>query len=281
MQLARSDASIFVPDAVTPLSEALGRTTHLGIGAHADDLEILAIDGILRCHEAEDAWFTGAVVTDGAGSARAGRYADVDDARMRELRVAEQEEAARLGRYGAMIQLGHPSSVVKAAAEVVVEDLRAVLEATRPSVVYTHNLADRHDTHVAVALSVLRAAASLPAEARPRRILGCEVWRDLDWLTADDCVALPVDEHEALQGSLLRVFDSQIAGGKRYDVATLARRAAHATFADSHAIDGHRALVLAMDLTSLMDTLDFAGHARALIRRFEADVLARIARLER
>ena len=42
MKLHRPNADIFIPDA-TPLPSALSRTTHLGIGAHQDDLEFFAV----------------------------------------------------------------------------------------------------------------------------------------------------------------------------------------------------------------------------------------------
>ena len=62
----------------------------------------------------------------------------------------------------------------------------------RPAVVYTHNLADKHDTHVAVALRTLAAIRSLPADVRPAAFYGCEVWRDLDWMVDEDKVAFDV-----------------------------------------------------------------------------------------
>ena len=65
-------ANLFIPDQQTGPG-AFARTTHLGIGAHHDDLEILGIDGILQCYRNPDASFTGVVVTDGAGSPRSGR----------------------------------------------------------------------------------------------------------------------------------------------------------------------------------------------------------------
>ena len=56
---SKADGSeAFVPDGA-PLSTALARTTHLGIGAHPDDLEIMACHGILECYRNNDRWFTG------------------------------------------------------------------------------------------------------------------------------------------------------------------------------------------------------------------------------
>jgi hypothetical protein len=90
---------------------------------------------------------------------------------------------------------------------------------------------------------------------------------------------MPVDRHENLQNALMGVFDSQIAGGKRYDLATAGRRKAHATYSESHGTDKHSALIWGMDMTALMADGDPSAHAAALIRRFEDEVLARIRRL--
>jgi hypothetical protein len=280
MNFSNPAAEIFVPDG-EPEGKALARTTHLGIGAHQDDLEIMAAHGILECFGRKERWFTGVVVTDGAGSPRTNEYAELDDDAMKEVRRREQRKAAVVGEYAAQVQLAHPSSVVKdrASAAPVVDDLRAILAAARPEIVYTHNLADKHDTHVAVALRVLEACRGLDALARPKRVVGCEVWRDLDWLSDGDKVVMPVDSREHLQAALMGVFDSQIAGGKRYDRATLGRRGAHATYSESHGTDRHDALIWGMDLTPLLDdTRDPRSFVAEHIRRFETEVLARLAK---
>ncbi len=59
---------------------------------------------------------------------------------------------------------------------------------------------------------------------------GCEVWRDLDWLNDDEKVLLDCSQHQNIARALSSVFDSQIIGGKRYDLAVEGRRAANATF---------------------------------------------------
>ena len=279
MKLSQESAQIFVPDQL-PLGVGLPRTTHLGIGAHHDDLEIMAAHGILECFASAERWFTGVVVTDGAGSARDFEYRTYNDEQMKAVRRAEQKKAAYVGEYGAQFLLDHPSSAVKNAANVdVVADLVEILRATAPEVVYTHNLADKHDTHVAVALRVIAACRALEPGARPLRLIGGEVWRDLDWLSEADKVPLPLDRREHLQSALLGVFDSQIAGGKRYDLATAGRRRAHATYSESHGTDQHSALSWGMDLTPLMHAGDPGAHLSALLRRFEDVVAARIRRL--
>jgi len=275
-------AEVFVPDA-SEAASALGRTTHLGIGAHADDLEIMAFQGILACFQREDLWFSGVVVTDGSGSPRDGAYRDYSDREMQRVRRIEQKKAAILGEYSAQILLDHPSAAVKdPASHLVVEDLQEVLRVTHPRTIYTHNLADKHDTHVAVALRVIQALRALKPAELPLKVYGCEVWRDLDWLHDSDKVAFDVSAHENLQAALLGVFDSQIAGGKRYDLATLGRRRANATYHASHGVDVTTGTVFAMDLTPLIlnPELRPAELIDGLIEGFHKDVGDRLARLE-
>ena len=66
---------------------------------------------------------------------------------------------------------------------------------------------------MAVLTRTLEAVRSLPRDGRPRKIYGCEVWRDLDWLPDARKVALPVSDRTNLQAALNGVFDSQISGG--------------------------------------------------------------------
>ncbi|HEY4104092.1 MAG TPA: PIG-L family deacetylase [Polyangiaceae bacterium] len=279
MKLSHAAAEIFVPDQLL-LEQALPRTTHLGIGAHQDDLEFMAAHGILECFARSDRWFSGVIVTDGAGSARDFEYKTFSDEQMKEVRRREQKKAAYVGEYSAQFLLSHPSSSVKDAKHGgVLDDLVNILRATGPEVVYTHNLADKHDTHVAVALRVLAACRALEPGARPKQLIGCEVWRDLDWLCDPDKVQMAVDRHENVQNALMGVFDSQIAGGKRYDLATAGRRKAHATYFESHGTDQHTSLIWGMDLTPLMHEGDPSAHVTSLVRRFEDEVLARVRRL--
>ncbi|HWA73902.1 MAG TPA: PIG-L family deacetylase [Polyangiaceae bacterium] len=282
LRVDRPDSDVFVPDG-SELGHALARTTHLGVGAHQDDLELMAIHGILECFRTPERWFTGVVVTDGRGSPQVGGGGALSDSELGEKRRLEQRRAATLGQYSAQIQLGFPSRSTKSRApgeraEVVLE-LEQILRATRPEVVYTHNLADKHDTHVAVTLRLLDACRRLPADERPARVIGCEVWRDLDWLVDADKVALPVDGEQELQVALIGVFESQIAGGKRYDLASLGRRQAHATFSDSHEIDRHSAVVYGMDLTPLLAGGEPVEYTLGYVQRLADEIRERIARL--
>ncbi len=275
-------AEIFVPDGA-PAAEALARTTHLALAAHQDDIEIMAIDGILQCFQHAGRGFTGVVVTNGSGSPRDDLYAAYSDSEMQAVRRQEQKAAATVGAYTAQVLLDYPSGAVKDAANpAVAADLEQILLAARPDVVYTHNLADKHDTHVAVALRALAALRRLPPAARPRAVYGCEVWRALDWLPDAEKVAFDCSARASLQAALLGVFDSQICGGKRYDLSTLGRRCANAPYFASHDTDVATGMAYAMDLTPLVadPTLDVAAYTLGFIRRFEADVRERLGRFQ-
>ena len=221
------------------------------------------------------------VVTNGAGSARDFEYANYTHEQMQEVRRIEQKKAAHVGEYAAQVLLDHPSKMVKDSSQtVVIDDIKAVLEAAQPEVVYTHNLADKHDTHVAVALRTIAALRALPAEKRPKKVIGCEVWRDLDWLPDHLKVSMDTTRHENLQAALIGVFDSQVAGGKRYDLAAAGRRRAHATFSESHGVDQSQGLIYGMDLTELIDdeSLDPLKFVRDLVVAFSEDVSARVSK---
>jgi LmbE family N-acetylglucosaminyl deacetylase len=274
-------AELYIPDGM-PEEQALARTTHLAVAAHHDDIEIMAAEPIIHCYQQPHLWFTGVVVTDGRGSPRSGLYENYTDEEMRLVRFKEQRKAAIVGEYAAQVLLDYPSKMVKnVAAREPVEDLTALLKATRPQFVYTHNLADKHDTHVGVALKVIAALRGLPEAERPQKVYGCEVWRDLDWLVDSEKVFMDLTEHENLQAALLGVFDSQIAGGKRYDLASMGRRRANATYFESHGVDQTLGMSTAMDLTPLIvdPGIDISSYVQGFIQRFAADVTARLQRV--
>jgi hypothetical protein len=149
-------------------------------------------------------------------------------------------------------------------------------------VVYTHNLADKHNTHVAVALRVVEAIRRLPAGERPEQLFGCEVWRDLDWLLDADKVTFDVSAHQNLQAALLGVFDSQICGGKRYDLATLGRRRANATYHMPRQVDETTGMTFAMDLTPLIREpgRSVETYVQEFIAHFARDVAMQLERLQ-
>lgn len=265
---------MYIPDG-TEEKQALARTTHLCIAAHEDDIEFMAYAPIAECFGKKDKWFCGVVVTDGTGSPRNGLYANYTDEEMKAVRIEEQKKAAMLGEYGAQLLLGHPSKQVKDKNDTeIVKELVEIIRATKPQYVYLHNLADKHETHVATALKAIKALRELNADGQPEKLYGCEVWRNLDWLNDDEKEYLDCSTHPNLSRALSSVFDSQIIGGKRYDLATEGRRLANATFSESHACDTYTMLNYAMDLTPLIrdNSLDIADYVTRCIQRFESNV---------
>ncbi len=280
MKLHNPAAEIYVPDAL-PVEQALARTTHMGIGAHQDDLELMMFHGILECYQRQDRWFTGVTVTDGRGSSRTNQYADYTDEQMREVRRQEQRKAAFVGEYAALAQLDYPSAKVKDPANrQVVDELKALLLAATPEVVYTHNPADKHDTHIAVVVPVIQALRELPKDKQPKAVYGLEAWRSLDWMMDQEKVVFDISSRENLFSALAGIFDSQISGGKRYDLGCLGHARGNATLFASHVGDKATLLEYAMDLTPLVKdpSLDLVEYVRGFIRRFEADVTGKLSK---
>lgn len=265
-------AEIYVPDWSNP-DQALKRTTHLAIAAHADDVEIMAQHGILTCYDQKDRHFTAVIVTDGSGSPRSGKFKNISDEKMVWIRMSEQKKAADIGKYSAVVFLNYPSYMVRSPDEKQVAlDIEAILRATRPETIYTHQPADRHRTHVAVAIRAIEALRHLQANERPKTVYGCEVWRSLDWVLEEDRVVLDVSGYQALRQQLLNVFESQIAGGKRYDRAAIGRQDANATFRTSHSVDVMESASFALNMTPLMKGGDIGAFIAGLISRFADDV---------
>jgi len=274
MEFNKPNARTFVPDG-SDSEKALGRTTHLAIGAHQDDLEIFAYNGIAECYGRADKWFTGVTVTNGAGSSRVGVYENYSDEEMGSVRVEEQNKAAFVGGYAVQFQLDYTSSEVKDTSNpAATEDLLKIIEKAAAKTVYLHNPADKHETHVAVLSKCIEALRRLPEELKPQQVYGCEVWRDLDWMLDSDKSVLDCSKYENLAQSLVSLYDSQISGGKRYDQATAGRRLANATYFDAHSSDDATALTWAMDLTALVidPSLSVKDYTLSYIDRFREDV---------
>lgn len=278
MKLKNSEAEIFIPDG-TPAYDAIRRTTHLGIGAHQDDLEIAAYHGILQCYNSNQNWFFGITVTDGSGSPRDGRYASCSNEEMVTIRNKEQKKAATRGKYAGVALLNYPGHVVRDPHKRDAQnDISEIISVSCPETIYTHNPADKHATHVAVTVTVIKALREIPPHLRPKKLYGCEVWRSLDWLDDKDKVLLDVSANPVLAVDLIKVHDSQVSGGKRYDLATQGRRMANATYADAHNTDSSSSVICAMDMTPLIEdvSMDIQEFLHQLINRFKQDVYRRL-----
>lgn len=270
---------LFVPDGLE-MVQALKRCSHMGIGAHQDDLEIMAFHGVLECFDRSDNWFCGVTCTEGSGGPRKQGMEHLTPGEVGALRNEEQECAAELGQYGAMVQLNYSSVDVKNEDKSdVITDLHDLLCAAQPAVVYTHNPADKHDTHVGVVIAALEAIRRMPAGQRPGRLYGCEVWQDLDWLNDDEKKRLDVSGNDHLAAALINCHASQVTPAKRYDLATLGRRRANATYSDSHSDTSEAYLTHAMDLSPLIldDRMSLQDFVARKIHRFEQSVLSKLA----
>ncbi|HBR94015.1 MAG TPA: PIG-L family deacetylase [Opitutae bacterium] len=277
LQFSQQGSDLYIPDAN---DDALARTTHLGVGAHQDDLEFMAMHGIIECYEKNDQWFGGVTCTNGAGSARTGEFAHVTDEEMQAIRAEEQREAARVGQYSFMAQLHLSSAGIKDPDNHDIEnDLVKILSAAQPEVVYTHNLADKHSTHIAVAASLIKALRRLPQAQRPKQLIGCEVWRNLDWLPDDKKLIMDLSARTELAAQLNGLFVSQISGGKRYDLAVEGRRRANATFFDSHSIDASQSVAFGVDLSPLIqdDSLSPEAYILSFLEDFKQDVQKQVS----
>jgi LmbE family N-acetylglucosaminyl deacetylase len=259
----------------------LAPTTHLCIAAHPDDIEIMAFGAIAECYAAPGLAFTGVTVTDGGGAPRVGEYAQVTDAELAKIREKEQNNAAEIGKYLAQLNLGFSSQQIKVHSNPALhKQLMQIIAAAAPQVLYTHNLADKHATHIAVALHVVRAVRELVAqEAIPApRVIGMEVWRSLDWLCDADKIAEDSGALPHLASALIAAHKSQISPAKRYDLAAPARRLANAVFHESHEAEGAASLSFGMDMTPLCNgsETDPAQFVNAYIERFREDVITRL-----
>jgi len=279
MKLFKDDSELYIWNNVS-LEKAFGRVTHFAVAAHQDDVEIMAYHGIAECFGNKDKGFGAAVVSNGGGSPRGGAYKDYINAQMIEVRNVEQKKAACIGEYSVLALLMYQSNEIKDRMnDAVTEDVFKLLTAAKPQVVYTHNLADRHDTHVGVALKTIAAIRKMPKAMRPKQLLGCEVWCGLDWLDNSAKVILDTSKKPNLAAGLIGVFDSQINGGKRYDLATSARWMTNATYSSSHNVDAYSHVSYAMDLTPLIDddTVDIAAFVETHLMNFVKDVKNRLS----
>ena len=269
MKFRNENASAYYPK-----EESLYEVTDICIAAHQDDIEIMAYAPISECYDSSTRSFCGVVVTDGAGSPRTGEYADYTDEQMKQVRIAEQRKAADLGKYRAVVQLGYPSKAVKDAKNPdPVDDIYELLMQVRPKYLYTHNIADKHETHVAVALRVIEAVKKMPEDARPEKIIALEVWRGLDWLCDSDKLCLDTSAYPKLATELLQVHRSQVVGGKRYDNAAVGRRYANATFFASHSTDSSDSISFGMDLLPMIkDNISPKEYIAQFLKRFENEV---------
>jgi LmbE family N-acetylglucosaminyl deacetylase len=242
---------IFVADDLTN-ADALQQTTHLGIGAHPDDLESIALPGILESYQNQERIFSGVTITDGAGAPRAEVHRSLTTQEFVQLRAEEQIQAAKIGRYSSVIMLGLSSAEVKTGnSGSLIKDLQKIIMSARPEIIYTHNPFDNHPTHIAVCFQVLEAIHRIPRIYRPKLLAGMELWGTLEWLPRKYRLDFDTSRDLELQESLLKAFRSQNLV-KSYPEALLGRRKANAVLDQTHQEDSHQGKAFGLDLTPLI-----------------------------
>ena len=280
MTFGKNEAECYVPDGASP-DAAMGRATILAIGAHPDDLVVMALPGILEALHRGGRQFFGIVATHGGSDPRTGSYAGLTYDEIREIRREEQCQAADIGGYSGIVQLMYDSREVKDLADTRLErDLQAILDAVRPDRVFLHNPCDRHDTHVAVCLRSIRALRAVTASTgwMPEAVLGCEVWRSLDWVVHHDRVHVRLHDEGMLSDHLIHAYKSQYAQNTQYEMALRGRRIVNATHQEALSQGEAHQVEFAMDLLPLVrdPSLDVETFVRHILHHFEHDVMSRV-----
>lgn len=250
--------------------------TELVVVAHQDDIEIGVPQAIIKGYQSDKYGMVGVVCADGSGSPRSGKFATMTNEEMMKVRRLEQIKAAEIGDYSALVMLNYTSGQLKDRNnEDPKNDIKEIILNYKPETMYIHNLADKHPTHVGVAVNCIKALRELPKEVRPKKLYGCEVWRNLDWLSDDEKVFFDLTGYEQLMRDVLDVYESQIAGGKEYCTAAIGRRAGNATFSASHGVDVAEHVAYGMDLTILIedDSIDPKQYIVGKIMDFANDLL--------
>lgn len=263
-------AVIHLPGGGDPLA-ALAATTDVGVVAHPDDLELLLAAPVLDARGDPQRRFCGVVCTDGAGSVRPPSMRDLDPAAFVAVRAGEQVAAAEAAGMGAVVLLGLPSEVVCGTGEDrqrFVDALGTLLGACGATAVHTHDPADTHRSHVAVATATVTALRRLAPVDRPQRLVGWEGWGDLGWLPDAHVVRAELTGRVGEAVALARHHASQL-DAKRYDTAVAGRWQANATFAAQRQADASDALARGVDLTPLLnDDVDPQAFICGLVESF-------------
>ena len=170
MELFNKNAEIYVPDGVIN-EKALRRTTHMAIGAHQDDIEIMAYDGILKCLWPKrplvfcrdcNKWRKEAAV-----------MANISIQAIPKCRQFEPKNKKKrqiMVNMVALFFLNYSSSDIKNPKNRnFIEDIKQLIIMAKPEVIYTHNLADKHDTHVSTAVKVIQALRELDKSLLPEK----------------------------------------------------------------------------------------------------------------
>lgn len=262
-------------------ADACQKTTHLAIGAHQDDVEIMAMSGILECFGISHNWFSSVTLSTGTGKNRKDIYRTLSDDELKDVRVEEQKKAAIIGNYAVSISMKYQTQEIRMLDSNALEDIKSIILMMKPRIIFMHSPFDNYDTHVAACILTLKALQEVREEYIPERLLGCEVWGSLDWLPTKFKVYLPVQDRENIINACMGVYDSQIYGGKRYDLGVNSRLQSNAVFSLDSKYGYEKKVAFAINLKPLIwkdlnGVLDFID---VVIDSYRKDVLFNLKKI--
>ena len=123
-------------------------------------------------------------------------------------------------------------------------------------------------------MRTLAALRKLPAEYRPKKVYGMEVWRSLDWLSARDRLTFDTSKYPEIESGVITAFESQCTPLKRFDLAAIGRRLGNATFQAPRDNDVTNSCNIGVDLTPLIlnPELDVKEFTMNLVKHFCEEV---------
>jgi LmbE family N-acetylglucosaminyl deacetylase len=267
----------YSPQGLSP-TEAKSRVRVLAVGAHPDDLEFMCLEPIARCRTKKN--FGGLIVTSGSGSLRAPEHANLSASEFAEIRWEEQKKAARLGDYAFVDSLNVESGTLREVSGLarLADTLENYLADLNLESLYMHQPFDRHASHVRVCFALLEALRRLPKSKRPKQILGCEVWRNLDWSPKSSKQLRPLTRADLeLQVLLAEVFVSQAnpKTAKNYVEALVGRKTANAVFQEGLTQDSGVAVEVFVDLAPWVDSkLSWRELGDKVLNEFREEAIA-------
>ncbi|MCI5073059.1 PIG-L family deacetylase [bacterium] len=249
--------------------------SHLAIGAHPDDVEIFAYNAIEACYQSKEKNFAAIICTNGSGAPKYGEYKNKSKDEIIQIRKMEQQKAAQLGQYSGLIHFNHESEVVKNKSDILLNDLKLLLDYFKPNYIFTHNPFDAHATHRYTLLACLKALKAIDHQAWLKGFFACEVWGSLDWLPSQFKYVLGENNSEELQKQLLNCFYSQNVGSqKRYDLGTVGRKQGNATFFESDQGNRYTHQSYAIDLLPVLNDSQHSlvEYCQQIVLAFQASV---------
>ncbi len=263
---------------VQALQRVLQHATDVSVGAHQDDVEIMAGPMMLDTVKAPNKQWLSVIVTDGAASKSVlnGCATELSPKQLTDMRQLEQRKAAKLAN-APVIQLKYPSATVNGHMGVGKKNEAAyalgTLFAATPNVerVFGHNPLDKHPTHIAV-FAAQTAALRAAKPPKLEKAYGMEVWGGLTGLPESMLSVFEVgNDHLVKLQQIIEVFQSQILGqGRDYATGTIARIRGHGAYVSSpHLPNPPAGMVIGIDVTDFTrgQSHDMGGLAESLLQR--------------